>query len=94
MGIARTDRFQEEIKEHLNKLETMGGIFSKTHLSYRGYSIYKHPFPPSIIFTLSEDQKKKSMNSVITSEDENREWLLVTYISAFLIYIFRLSILI
>ena len=26
-GIARADRFQEEIKERLDKLETMGGIW-------------------------------------------------------------------
>ncbi len=39
-GIARADRFQEEIKEHLDKLEILGGIFGKTYLCYRGYSIY------------------------------------------------------
>lgn len=49
-GIARADRFQEEIKERLDKLEILGGIFGKTYLCYRGYSIYKKPFPPSIIF--------------------------------------------
>ena len=49
-GIARADRFQEEIKESLNKLEILGGIFGKTDLCYRRYSIYKYPFPPSVIF--------------------------------------------
>ena len=38
-GIARADRFQEEIKESLNKLEILGGIFGKTDLCYRRYSM-------------------------------------------------------
>ncbi len=55
-GIARADRFQEEIKEHLDKLEILGGIFGKTYLCYRGYSIL-------ILRILKYDKKIKSILS-------------------------------
>ena len=58
-GIARADRFQEEIKESLNKLETLGGIFGKTDLCYRRYSVYKYPFPPSVIFYIIRDSEQE-----------------------------------
>ena len=59
-GIARADRFQEDIKEHLNKPEIMGGILGKTYLCYREYSIYKSPFPPSIIFLHYHGTRKRN----------------------------------
>ena len=71
-GIARADRFQEEIKERLDKLETMGGIFGKTCLSYRGYSIYKYPFPPSVIFYIIRESEKAI--HVLRVLREERDW--------------------
>lgn len=68
-GIARADRFQEEIKVRLNKLETLGGIFGKTYLCYRGYSIYKYPFPPSVIFyVIGEPEKEIHVLRVLREE--------------------------
>ena len=71
-GIARADRFQEEIKESLNKLEILGGIFGKTCLSYRGYSIYKYPFPPSVIFYIIRDSEQEI--HVLRVLREERDW--------------------
>ena len=71
-GIARADRFQEEIKERLNKLETLGGIFGKTYLCYRGYSIYKHPFSPSVIFYIIRESEKEI--HILRVLREERDW--------------------
>ncbi len=71
-GIARADRFQEEIKERLDKLEILGGIFGKTYLCYRGYSIYKNPFPPSIIFYIIIESEKEI--HVLRVLREERDW--------------------
>lgn len=71
-GIARADRFQEEIKERLDNLEILGGIFGKTYLCYRGYSIYKNPFPPSIIFYIIIESEKEI--HVLRVLREERDW--------------------
>ena len=71
-GIARADRFQEEIKESLNKLETLGGIFGKTDLCYRRYSIYEYPFPPSVIFYIIRDSEQEI--HVLRVLREERDW--------------------
>ena len=56
-GQKRADKFQKDIKEKMNKLGYMGEIFVKTQFFYRGYSIHKKPFPPSIIFyVIKEDE--------------------------------------
>lgn len=39
-GIARADRFQEEIKERLDKLEILGSIFGKTYLQEPISAVY------------------------------------------------------
>lgn len=71
-GIARADRFQEEIKESLNKLEILGGIFGKTDLCYRRYSIYKCPFPSSVIFYIIRDSEQEI--HVLRVLREERDW--------------------
>lgn len=71
-GIERADRFQEEIKARLDKLEILGSIFGKTYLRYRGYSIYKHPFPPSIIFYIIMESEKAI--HVLRVLREERDW--------------------
>jgi len=71
-GIARADRYQQEIKERLDKLEILGGIIGKTYLRYRGYSIYKYPFPPSIIFYIIRESEKEI--HVLRVLREERDW--------------------
>lgn len=71
-GTARADRFQEDIRERLDKLETTGGIFGKTVLYYRGYSIYKSPFSPSIIFYIIMESEKEI--HVLRVLREERDW--------------------
>ncbi len=71
-GIARADCFQEELKERLDKLEILGGILGKTYLSYRGYSVYKNLFPPSIIFYIIMESEKEI--HVLRVLREERDW--------------------
>lgn len=68
----QADRFQEEIQERLDKLEILGGILGKTYLCYRGYSIYKNPFPPSIIFCIIIESEKEI--HVLRVLREERDW--------------------
>ena len=75
-GIARADRFQEEIKERLDKLKISGGISGKTYLCYRGYSIYKNPFPPSIIFYIVMESEKEIHVLRVLREERNWESVL------------------
>ena len=37
----------------------MGGIFGNTHIYYRAYSIFKKPFPPSIIFYVVKEPENE-----------------------------------
>lgn len=75
-GIARANQFQADIKELLDKLETLGNIFGKTYLYYRGYSIYKKPFPPSIIFYIIKESAKEIHVLRILREECNWESIL------------------
>lgn len=71
-GIERADRFQQDIQEQILSLETVGGVFGRTHIKYRSYSIYKKPFPPSIIFYIVKDSKKEV--HVLRVLREERDW--------------------
>ena len=71
-GIGRADRFQQEIRDQIKRLALAGGIFGNTHIFYRSYSIYKQPFPPSIIFYII---KKPEMEiHVLRILREERDW--------------------
>lgn len=56
---ARADQFQKDIKMQMEKLEYMGSIFGKTYILYRNYTIYKKPFPPSIIFYIIKEPENE-----------------------------------
>ena len=49
-GREQADRFERDIRQELKDISFLGGIFGNTHIYYRSYSIFKKPFPPSIIF--------------------------------------------
>ena len=58
-GQLRADRFQNDIIEEIEKLGYMGSAFSRTQILYRNYFIHKKPFPPSVIFYVSMEQKQE-----------------------------------
>ena len=49
-GQQRADRFQSDLKEQMQNLGQFSTAFPRTQILYRGYSIHKRSFPPSIIF--------------------------------------------
>ena len=49
-GRQRADRFQSDLKEEIQNLDRFGTAFPRTQILYRGYSVHKKSFPPSIIF--------------------------------------------
>ena len=59
-GIERADKFQNDMRKQIKDLELLGKVFSKTHIYYRNYSIYKKSFHHPLSFILSKNQKKKS----------------------------------
>ena len=70
-GINRANRFQKDIRFQMKNLEIVGGIFGKTDIYYRNYSIYKMPFPPSIIFyIIKEPQKEIHVLRVLREEQD------------------------
>lgn len=71
-GQLRADRFQDDIKNEMNKLGYMGGMFPKTQILYRNYSIHKKPFPPSIIFYVLVEQKQEI--HVLRVLREEQDW--------------------
>lgn len=71
-GKARADQFQEDIKMQMRKLEYMGGIFGMTYILYRNHTIYKKPFPPSIIFYIIKEPANEI--HVLRVLREERDW--------------------
>ena len=61
-GIARADRFQEEIKERLDKLKISGGISGKHIYVIVDILFTRTHFHRLLFFTLLWNQKKKSMS--------------------------------
>lgn len=53
-GRDRADRFEKDIRQEIEGIGFLGGIFGNTHIHYRSYAIFKKPFPPSIIFLCGE----------------------------------------
>ena len=49
-GQQHADRFQSDLKEQMQNLSQFSTAFPRTQILYRGYSIHKRSFPPSIIF--------------------------------------------
>lgn len=71
-GQDRSDRFQLDIEHQLEHLEYMGTMLGKTDLLYRGYSIYKKVFSPSIIFYIIKESEKEI--HVLRVLREERDW--------------------
>lgn len=76
-GKMRADRFQKDIKEQMQKLEYMGGIFGMTCIFYRDYVIYKKPFPPSIIFYVVKEPENEVHILRVLRQERDWETLLV-----------------
>ena len=73
-GQKRADKFQKDIKAEISKLVYMGDIFYKTQIFYRGYSIHKKPFPPSIIFYIVKEDEVHILR--VLREERNWEQML------------------
>lgn len=73
-GQKRADKFQEDIKAEISQLMYMGDIFYKTQIFYRGYSIHKKPFPPSIIFYIVKEDEVHILR--VLREERNWEQML------------------
>lgn len=58
-GKERADRFEYDMKQEIMEIGFLGGIFGNTHIYYRSYTIFKKPFPPSIIFYIVKSLKKR-----------------------------------
>lgn len=71
-GMERADRFQDDMRKQMENLETMGTMFGQTNLYYRGYCIYKKPFPPSVIFYIIKEQEKEV--HVLRVLRQERDW--------------------
>ena len=48
-GQQRADRFQSDLKEQMQNLGQFSTAFPRTQILYRGYSIHKRSFPPSLV---------------------------------------------
>ena len=64
-GQQRADRFQSDLKEQMQNLSQFSTAFPRTQILYRGYSIHKRSFPPSIIFYIIMEETKE----LITTDD-------------------------
>lgn len=71
-GQDRSDRFQLDMEEQLERLEYVGTMLGKTDLLYRGYSIYKKVFSPSIIFYIIKESENEI--HVLRVLREERDW--------------------
>lgn len=69
-GEVLADRFQAKIKEEIESLRYMAGVFVRTPILYREYYIYKKVFPPSIIFYIIKEQEVH----VLRVLREERNW--------------------
>ena len=71
-GQQRADRFQSDLKEQMQNLGQFSTAFPRTQILYRGYSIHKRSFPPSIIFyIIMEETKEIHILRVLRHE---RDW--------------------
>lgn len=66
------NKFQNNICEEFKKIALNAKFYTKTHILYRGYSIYKKVFSPSLIFyTVKEDEGEIHILRVLRNE---RDW--------------------
>ena len=70
-GEERADRFTNDIEQEIEKLGYTGAALPRTQFFYRGYSIHKKPYPPSIIFyILLEERGEIHVLRVLREEQE------------------------
>ena len=62
-GQQRADRFQSDLKEQMQNLGQFSTAFPRTQILYRGYSIHKRSFPPSIILLYYNGRNKRDSYS-------------------------------
>lgn len=62
-GQQRADRFQSDLKEQMQNLGQFSTAFPRTQILYRGYSIHKRSFPPSIFFLYYNGRDKRDSYS-------------------------------
>lgn len=68
----RADRFEYEMKREISEIGFLGGIFGNTHIYYRSYTIFKKPFPPSIIFYIVKEPEKEI--HILRVLRQERDW--------------------
>ena len=71
-GRERADRFERDIRQEIKDISFLGGIFGNTHIYYRSYSIFKKPFPPSIIFYVVKEPENEM--HILRVLREERDW--------------------
>ena len=71
-GIERADKFQKDMEKQMEKLRVSVNAFRKTHICYRGYSICKKVFPPSIIFYIVKEAEQEI--HILRVLREERDW--------------------
>lgn len=75
-GIERADRFQSEIQKRIKDLGTMGSAFARTQIYYRGYTIHKKPFLPSVILYIIKESEQEVHVLRVLREERNWEKML------------------
>ena len=71
-GRERADLFERDIRQEIREIGSLGGIFGNTHIYYRTYTVFKKPFPPSIIFyVVKEPENEIHILRVLRQE---RDW--------------------
>ena len=68
----RADRFEYDMKREISEIGFLGGIFGDTHIYYRSYTIFKKPFPPSIIFYIVKEFEKEI--HILRVLRQERDW--------------------
>ena len=71
-GRERADRFERDIRREIKDISFLGGVFGNTHIYYRAYSIFKKPFPPSIIFYVVKEPENEI--HILRVLREERDW--------------------
>lgn len=60
------------MKREISEIGFLGGIFGNTHIYYRSYTIFKKPFPPSIIFYIVKEFEKEI--HILRVLRQERDW--------------------
>lgn len=71
-GRERADRFERDIRQEIKDIGLLGGVFGNTHIYYRSYTIFKKPFPPSIIFYVVKEPENEI--HILRVLREERDW--------------------